>query len=138
MANENIDPSLRKKELTYRGKTIEELKKLDIREFASLLKSNEKRTVLKQYDDIHRFILSCNEKIQHGKPIKTHTRRLVIVPRMVGMKINVHNGKEFVLVDVTIEMLGHRLGEFSVTRSKVKHGAAGIGATRSSASASVK
>ena len=49
---------------------------------------------------------------------------------MVGLKINVHNGKEFTPVDVSIEMLGHRLGEFSVTRSKVKHGAAGIGATR--------
>jgi len=50
----------------------------------------------------------------------------------------VHNGKEFVPIDITIDMLGHRLGEFSVTRQKVKHGAAGIGATRSSASASVK
>ena len=129
---------LKKKEFTYRGKNIEELKKLDIREFANLLKSNEKRTVLKQYDEIHRFILSCNEKIANGKIIKTHVRRLVVVPRMIGMKINVYNGKEFVLVEISSEMLGHRLGEFSVTRTKVKHGAAGIGATRSSASQSVK
>jgi len=54
------------------------------------------------------------------------------------MNINVYNGKEFVPVKIMAEMLGHRFGEFSVTRLKVKHGAAGIGATRSSASLSVK
>ena len=63
---------------------------------------------------------------------------MLIVPQMIGMKIQIHNGNKFLPLEVTGEMLGHRLGEFSVTRSKVKHGAAGIGATRSSASASVK
>ena len=90
------------------------------------------------YGEIERFLIRFNKKIVKGKQIKTHQRELVIVPRMVGLRINVHNGKEFFPIDITIEMLGHRLGEFSVTRSKVKHGAAGIGATRSSASASVK
>ena len=128
----------KKKEQTYRGKTIENLKNLDIREFAELLKSNEKRTLMRQYGEVERFLLRFNNKILKGKQIRTHQRELVIVPRMVGLKINIHNGKEFVPIDITIEMLGHRLGEFSVTRQKVKHGAAGIGATRSSASASVK
>ena len=82
--------------------------------------------------------MDCNQKITKNKQIKTHLRNLVIVPKMVGMRIQIYNGKEFVPIEITIEMLGHRLGEFSVTRSKVKHGAAGIGATRSSASASVK
>jgi small subunit ribosomal protein S19 len=135
MAEQDI---FKKKELTYRGKTIEELKQLDIREFAKLLKSNEKRTALRQYDEIQKFIIRCNKKILKGKPIRTHLRDLVIVPRLVGFKINVYNGKEFTPVEISIEMLGHRLGEFSVTRSKVKHGAAGVGATRSSASKSVK
>ena len=57
---------------------------------------------------------------------------------MIGLKIHVHNGKDFVPVNIDGEMLGHRLGEFSVTRQRVKHGAAGIGATRSSASLAVK
>ncbi|VVB78796.1 30S ribosomal protein S19 [uncultured archaeon] len=130
--------SLKRKELTYRGKKIEELKQMDIREFANLLKSNEKRTALRQHDQIQRFILDCNQKIASNKPIKTHLRDLVIVPKMVGMRIQIHNGKEFTPIDINFEMIGHRLGEFSVTRSRVKHGAAGIGATRSSASASVK
>ena len=57
---------------------------------------------------------------------------------MVGMRINVYSGKAFIPVDIIPEMLGHRLGEFSPTRTKVKHGSAGVGATRSSASRSVK
>jgi small subunit ribosomal protein S19 len=136
MAEEEI--SLKKKELTYRGMTIEELKKLDIREFAKLLKSNEKRTALRLSDELQRFILRCNKKIAKSKQIKTHKRYLIIVPKMVGLKINVYNGKEFVPIDVNIEMLGHRLGEFAATRQKVKHGSAGVGATKSSASKSVK
>ncbi len=138
MAQENVDISLRKKEFTYRGKTIEELKQMDIREFAKLLKANEKRTALRQSDEIQKFILSCNEKIKQNKLIRTHLRELVIVPKMVGMKISIHNGREFLPIEIVQEMLGHRLGEFSVTRQKIKHGAAGIGATRSSASQSVK
>jgi len=138
MAEENKPIQHKKKEFRYRGKNIEALKELDIREFAKILRSNEKRTVLRQSDELQSFIVRCNKKIKNKKPIKTHLRHLVIVPKMVGMKINVYNGKTFVLVTIENEMLGHRLGEFSVTRTKVKHGSAGVGATRSSASRSVK
>ena len=111
---------------------------MEIREFARLLKSNEKRTLLRQSDELQKFVLRANKKISDKKNIKTHSRYLVIIPQMIGMKIGVHNGKTFLPLQVEAEMLGHRLGEFSVTRMKVKHGAAGIGATRSSASQSVK
>lgn len=134
----NQSEYITKKEFNYRGKSISELKSLDIREFAKLLKSNEKRTALRQYNEIHNFITNCNNKIKNKKQIRSHSRHLIIVPNMTGMRINVYNGKTFVPVDVIEEMLGHRLGEFSQTRTKVKHGAAGIGATRSSASKSVK
>jgi small subunit ribosomal protein S19 len=127
-----------KKEFSFRGKSLEELKTLDIREFAALLKSNEKRTSLRQYDDLHKFLIVCNNKLAKNKPIKTHLRHLVVVPNMVGMRISVYSGKQFNPVDIIGEMLGHRLGEFSPTRTKVKHGSAGVGATRSSASKSVK
>ncbi|MDD5192329.1 MAG: 30S ribosomal protein S19 [Candidatus Nanoarchaeia archaeon] len=129
---------LGKKELTYRGKKLEELKQMNIREFARLLKANERRTVLRQTDELERFMAKANKKIERKKLIRTHLRHLVIIPRMVDMTINVYNGKEFSPVKIMLEMLGHRLGEFSLTRLKVKHGAAGIGATRSSASLSVK
>ncbi len=127
-----------KKEFNYRGKSVSELKNLDIREFAKLLKSNEKRTALRQYNEVHSFITNCNNKIKNKKQVRTHSRHLIVVPNMIGMRINVYNGKTFLPVEVIEEMLGHRLGEFSPTRNKVKHGAAGIGATRSSASKSVK
>ena len=127
-----------KKEFTYRGKELEQLKSMDIREFAKLLKSNERRTILRQSDELQNFILRCKNKIEEKKQIRTHLRHLIIVPQMVGLRISVHNGKEFTPVQIVGEMLGHRLGEFSVTRQKVKHGAAGIGATRSSSSMSVK
>ena len=129
---------MEKKEFTYRGKTIEELKQLDIREFAKLLKSNVRRTVLRQSDEIQKFVSRCNKKIAKKKIIKTHLRDIIIVPQLIGLSIRIHNGKDFVPVNIIGEMLGHRLGEFSLTRMKVKHGAAGIGATRSSASLSVK
>ncbi len=127
-----------KKEFAYRGKTTEELKQMNLREFARLLKSNERRTVLRQTDELERFISKASKKIEKRKPVRTHLRHLIVVPRMIDMSINVYNGKEFVPVKIMAEMLGHRFGEFSVTRLKVKHGAAGIGATRSSASLSVK
>ena len=117
---------------------MEELKQLDVREFSKLLKSNERRTALRQTDELQKFILKCKKKIEKKKPIKTHSRYLIIVPNMVGLTIMVYNGKAFVPVQIIGEMLGHRLGEFSVTRTKVKHGAAGVGATRGSASMSVK
>ena len=51
---------------------------------------------------------------------------------MVGKTINVYNGKEFKPVSVVTEMLGHYLGEFVLTRKRIVHGKAGIGATKSS------
>jgi small subunit ribosomal protein S19 len=127
-----------KKQYTFRGKTIEELKNLEVREFSKYLKSRQRRTVLRQFHDIEDFVNRANKKIEKNKPIKTHKRILVIVPRMVGMKISVYNGKEFVPVEIVKEMLGHRLGEFALTRSKVKHKAAGVGATKGSRAKSKK
>ena len=138
MVEENKKPILKKKEFTYRGKSIEELKQLDIREFAKLLTSTARRTALRQTDELQKFILKCNKLLEKKKKIKTHSRHLIIIPKMVGWNIMVYNGKTFVPVQIIGEMLGHRLGEFSVTRTKVKHGAAGVGATRGSASMSVK
>lgn len=136
MAEQNSE--IRKKEFMYRGKSLDELKNMDLRVFAKLVRANEKRTVIRQTDEIQDFIIRCNKKIQNKKSIKTHLRHLIIVPKLVGLTIGIHNGKEFSQIKILPEMLGHRLGEFAVTRNKVKHGAAGIGATRSSASRSVK
>src|ERR1700721_3751405 len=69
------------------------------------------------------------DKIQKAKdaksktPIKLCSRRSMITPDFVGLTFNVHNGKIFNPVFVTENMVGHRLGEFSLTRTFKKHGA---------------
>ena len=57
------------------------------------------------------------------RPIKTWSRRSMIMPEMVGLTIAVHNGRAHVPVFVTEEMVGHKLGEFSVTRTYKGHAA---------------
>ncbi len=121
---------IRKKEFKYRGKTIEELKTLEVREFAKYLRSRERRLIMRQFQKIEDFVRKAKDKIKNKKSVKTHQRNIVIVPEMVGMKIFVYNGKTFVPVDISGEMLGHKLGEFSPTRTRVKHSKAGVGATK--------
>ncbi len=58
------------------------------------------------------------------RPIKTWSRRSMILPDFVGHTLSVHNGKDFVSVFVTENMVGHRLGEFSQTRAFRRHGLA--------------
>lgn len=122
------------KDKFYRGKNVNDLKALDIREFAKLVKARARRSLLRNYDVVAAFVKKCEIKDMKKRPIKTHDRALVIVPQMVGKTIGVHNGKEFIKVIVTEEMLGHRLGEFSMTRKIAKHTKMGIGASKSTTS----
>ncbi|MDO8459833.1 MAG: ribosomal protein S19 family protein [Nanoarchaeota archaeon] len=134
MANEEQE-EIKSKELFYRGQSIEHLKNLDVRESAKYLPARSRRSVLKNFDALERFIKSCEKRAAKNKKIKTHFREIVIVPKLVGLTIGVHNGKLFQDVRITHEMIGHRLGEFALSRTKVNHGAAGIGATKSSKAA---
>lgn len=122
------------KDKFYRGKNVNDLKALDIREFAKLVKARARRTLLRNYDVVAAFVKRCEEKEAKNKPIKTHDRALVIVPQLVGKTIGVYNGKEFLKVVIVEEMLGHRLGEFSMTRKIARHTKMGIGASKSTAS----
>jgi small subunit ribosomal protein S19 len=56
------------------------------------------------------------------KPVQTWSRRSTITPDFVGLTFNVHNGKSFVPVHVTENMVGHKLGEFALTRNFKGHG----------------
>ncbi len=58
------------------------------------------------------------------KPIKTWSRRSVVLPDFVGLTISVHNGKTFIALFITENMVGHKLGEFAATRKFRSHGAA--------------
>ena len=128
----NEEEIVRSREFFYRGKSLEVLKSLDVRESAKYLPSRSRRSVLRNFQLIEKFIKRCEQKTAKKKKIKTHMRDIIIVPKLVGLTISVYNGKTFNDVHVSHEMIGHRLGEFSFTRSKVAHGEAGIGATKSS------
>lgn len=125
------------KEYTYRGKTVQEIKTMTIAEFAKLIPSRERRRITKRgFTDAEKILLKNLEN--NKKECKTHCRDIPIIPAMLDKTIKVHSGKEYVQVLITPEMLGHRLGEFVITRKKVQHNAPGIGATRSSAALSVR
>ena len=118
-------------EFSMKGKTFEEIKKLSLEEFSKMLCSRERRALKKGFTEEQKKLLLRIRK----KPksfLKTHSRDMVIIPELVGLKIGVHNGKEFVQVEIKPEMLGHRLGEFALTRRKIEHSAPGFGATKSS------
>ncbi|MBI4141510.1 30S ribosomal protein S19 [Candidatus Woesearchaeota archaeon] len=124
------------KEFTYRGKTFDEIKTMSINDFAQLIPSRERRKLLYGLTEQEKKLLELLK--ENKQKLRTHCREMVIIPDMIGKVIQVHNGKEFLPVIVEKEMIGHRLGEFSMTRKKVGHSAPGIGSTRSSASLSVR
>jgi small subunit ribosomal protein S19 len=129
MAEELVQKS---KERFYRGIEVADLKQMDTREFAKLAPASARRAINRNYDVIEKFLQKCDRCTQRKKPIKTHNRSMIIVPKMIGKIIHVYNGKEFLKVDITEQMLGHRLGEFSLTRKIAKHTKAGVGATKGS------
>jgi len=115
----------------FRGKSIEEIKNMTLEEFSLMIPSRQRRSLKRGLPERQKKLL---EKIRKDpkKYHRTHSREMVILPEMVGVKIGVYNGKEYLALEIKPEMLGHRLGEFVLTRKNVKHSAPGFGATRSS------
>ncbi len=126
------------KEFSYRGHSLANLTGMSMDEFINLLPSRQRRSLQRGLTPEQRILLEklreAKEVQKQGKEvtIKTHVRDLIILPEMVGAKIGVHNGKEFVAMDIKPEMIGHYLGEFAITNKPVRHGTPGIGASRSS------
>ncbi len=120
----------------FMGKTQEEMKKISFEEFLKMINARARRSLKKgKYLPLEKKIEKGKKMLEEGKqpkPIRTHRRDKIITPNMLGLKFAIYNGKEFVVREINVEMLGHYLGEFALTREFVKHGKAGIGATRSS------
>ncbi len=121
------------KKFMYHGKSLEELENMTLEEFSKLLTSRERRVLKRGFTKQEKHLLE-DVRANKGKDvvIRTHVRDMVVLPEMVGAKIGIYNGKEFKTVVIDAAMIGHRLGEFALTRQKVKHSAPGLGATRSS------
>jgi len=120
----------------YRGKTLEELLNMSMDEFIKLLPARQRRSLRRGFTEEQKRLLEKVRKIvrtdKYDKVIKTHVRDMIILPEMVGLKFAVYNGKEFVEFQVVPEMIGHYIGEFSITTKKVEHGEPGLKATKSS------
>lgn len=123
------------KEFRYRGKTLEELNTMSTEALLELLPSRARRSLNRGVSEEKRKLLEDARAKKEGKlegEIKTHARDMIVLPTMVGLTIGVHNGREFVNLEVKPEMIGRYLGEYVITNKKVVHGTPGIGASRSS------
>jgi small subunit ribosomal protein S19 len=119
----------RKEEFTYRGRKVADLAQLSMDELAELFPARQRRTIKRGISKEHKKFLA---RLRNKDSVRTHLRTLIVLPEMVGKVIEVYNGKSFERVEIMPEMVGHYLGEFALSRGRVQHGAAGVGATRSS------
>lgn len=127
------------REFKFKGYPPEQLQALPIESLLPLLNSRQRRSLDKR---VGKFMTDEKRKLREeikrnreGKStdeIKTHLRDMIILPDMIGVTIKVHNGKEFVPVSIRPEMVGHYVGEYSITNKRVQHGAPGVGSSRSS------
>ncbi|CAF1323028.1 unnamed protein product [Adineta ricciae] len=127
------------RKFTYRGVELDQLLDMKTEQLMPLLHCRARRRLSrglkrKPMALIKRLRKAKKETPELEKPqaVKTHLRNMIIVPEMVGSVVGVHQGKTFNSVEIKPEMVGHYLGEFSITYKPVKHGRPGIGATHSS------
>lgn len=127
------------REFKFKGYTPEQLQTLSIENLLPLLNSRQRRSLDKRVstymNDDKRKLREKVKLAREGKlkgQLRTHVRDMIILPDMVGLTIHVHNGKEFTQVAIKPEMIGHYLGEYSITNKRVQHGAPGVGSSRSS------
>ncbi len=147
--NIEIPPEWRR--FRYRGKTLEELLSMPMDQLINLFPARIRRSLIRESKTqvilrrqeygikesprmkLLSKVMKARELMSKGKNvrIRTHVRDAIILPVMVGLTIEVYNGKEFVPVKITPEMIGHYLGEYAPTTKQVKHGEPGLKATRS-------
>nr|CAJ17192.1 ribosomal protein S15e [Eucinetus sp. APV-2005] len=142
MADKVEDPTKKKRtfrKFTFRGVDLDQLLDMPNEQLVELLHARARRRFgrglkRKPMALVKKLRKAKKEAPQNEKPeiVKTHLRNMIIVPEMVGSIVGVYNGKTFNQVEIKPEMIGHYLGEFSVTYKPVKHGRPGIGATHSS------
>ena len=127
------------RKFVYHGKTLEELQSMTLEDFSKLVPSRSRRSLLRGLSKQEKKLLENIRRFRgQDKLIRTHVRDMIILPEMVGSKLGVYNGHEFVNVTIDVIMVGHYLGEFALTRKRVKHSSPGLGATRGSKFVSVK
>ena len=123
------------KEFKYRGYSMKELQSMSLDEFLKLVPSRQRRSLTRGLSENKKKILEQIDNLNKDssdQSIRTHSRDLILLPKMLGLTIHTYTGKEFVPVEVQPSMIGHYLGEYAITNKKVQHGTPGIGASKSS------
>ncbi len=122
----------------YRGHTLDDLKKMNMDQLLQLLPARARRSLRRGLPPRQKKVIERLRRAYRAKKrgkdliVRTHVRDLIIFPEFVGLKVGIYNGRNYDIVDIRPEMIGHYLGEFALTRKRVQHGSPGIGATRSS------
>eukprot|EP00088_Acartia_fossae_P032208 TRINITY_DN32_c0_g1_i1.p1 TRINITY_DN32_c0_g1~~TRINITY_DN32_c0_g1_i1.p1 ORF type:complete len:150 (-),score=49.28 TRINITY_DN32_c0_g1_i1:60-509(-) len=143
MADDAAAAEMKKKrtfrKYTYRGVDLDQLLDMTHEQLMELFPCRIRRKFSrglkrKPMTLINKLRKKKKEAAVNEKPdvVKTHLRNMVVVPEMTGSIVGVYNGKTFNQVEIKPEMVGHYLGEFSMSYKPVKHGRPGIGATHSS------
>jgi len=122
----------RKREFSFRGKSLEELKAMNLEQLSAVLGSRARRSIRRGFNVETTRFFERMSSTPAEKTVRTHCRDALVLPAHVGRKVAVHNGKEFKELEVRPEMIGHYYGEFALTRRFEKHSGPGVGATRSS------
>jgi len=120
------------KEFTYHGLSKEELANIPNEKLLKLFTARARRSLTRGINDDKRKLMEEMKDKNNKNPIKTHLRDVIILPYMVGVTVHIFSGKEFVPITITLQMVGHYLGEYVITNKRVNHGAPGVGASRSS------
>nr|CAJ17202.1 ribosomal protein S15e [Scarabaeus laticollis] len=141
MADKTEEPKKKRtfRKFTFRGVDLDQLLDMPNEQLMELMHARARRRFnrglkRKPMALVKKLRKAKKEAPPNEKPeiVKTHLRNMIIVPEMVGSIVGVYNGKTFNQVEIKPEMIGHYLGEFSLTYKPVKHGRPGIGATHSS------
>eukprot|EP01059_Diplonema_ambulator_P012007 TRINITY_DN220_c0_g1_i1.p1 TRINITY_DN220_c0_g1~~TRINITY_DN220_c0_g1_i1.p1 ORF type:complete len:155 (+),score=66.53 TRINITY_DN220_c0_g1_i1:73-537(+) len=127
------------RKFTYRGIETDDLLKLTNDQLSELVCARARRRFQR---GLKRKPMALIKKLRKAKKdvpvgekpphVKTHLRNMIVVPEMIGSIVAVYNGKVFNAVEIKSDMVGHYLGEFSISYKPVTHGRPGIGATHSS------
>mmetsp|Transcript_9268 Transcript_9268/g.20962 ORF Transcript_9268/g.20962 Transcript_9268/m.20962 type:complete len:147 (-) Transcript_9268:459-899(-) len=129
------------KKFQFRGMDLDALMALSNEEFQEHVTARQRRRMKRGLGAKFNHLMTrikkdmkkmADEKLDRCDGVKTHLRSMIIVPEMIGSVVGIYNGKTFNGVQVVPEMVGHYLGDFSITYKPVRHGRPGIGATNSS------
>jgi small subunit ribosomal protein S19 len=122
----------RKREFSYRGKSLTELQALSLEQLGQILGARARRSIRRGFNDETSRFFERMLATPADKVVRTHCRDALVLPVHVGRRVAIHTGKEFKEVEIRPEMIGHYYGEFALTRRFEKHSGPGVGATRSS------